>query len=178
MFPVVTATGDAVPAEREVSIDVAVVEQFSDSGPARLRITLTNDASTARRLAFGFVPPFGPFVGTNRDGAGELHVLPRDDVRGGARLYDSAVPDEPADDCWKMADTWEILDSVTVWEADPGASVACIYALLDDSGPDACLPAGTYRFEDEWGESWWSDAEERVEDSWHSWGFELELAPQ
>lgn len=165
-FPTVTATGDAVPSDRQVKIDVSVEEQFTESSPARLQIRFGNHAATARRFLFGHVPPFSPLAAG--DGVARIHVLPVGGRYDG--LYYDAIPDRPVDGCWTLRDTYDVLESGTIWSAEPGEVISMEYVVLDDSRSTECLSPGTYRFEDSWGEQHESRA-----DSHYVWGFTLDL---
>lgn len=170
-YPAVSVTGDPVPSDREVRIGVEVIGQFTESSPAELRLESSNEAPTKREFDFNTVAPFGPLVG-HSDTGGRIHAIPSDDSAG-AGPYTAVVPRSPIDGCWKLADRYPTDYFGLLWPAAPGATTAMTYAVLDDPEADDCLPAGEYRFEDEWGERH-PDDDEFVE---HSWGFTADLQP-
>lgn len=167
-FPVISVTGDPVPPDRQVSITVKVVEQFSSSSPADLRIEFTNEAQTRREFDFGSVSPFEAIVGYS-DAVHRIHAIPNDD-KAGAGPYPAVVPKSPIDGCWKLPDTYHTDTFGLLWPADSGATTRMTYAVLDDLDSEDCLPAGEYRFEDGWGERFPDN--EFVN---YSWGFTVEL---
>lgn len=167
-FPVVSVTGDPVPSDRQVSITVEVVEQFSPSSPAELEVKFTNEAQTKREFDFDSVSPFGPIVGRS-DTGDRIHVVPNDDETG-AGPYPAVIPQSPIDGCWKLVDTYHTDLFGLLWPANSGATTRMTYAVLDDPDTEDCLPAGEYRFEDEWGER---SPDDGFLD--YSWGFTVEL---
>ena len=165
--PTVAVAGDAVPSDRQVRIDIEVVEQFSDDAPARLRVRFTNEAPAGREFLFGAVSPFGP-VACDAAGGGSVHVVPESGTAANAGSYADVVPDSPVDGCWRLLDWYDSIDRGILWRADAGETTSTIYAVLSDPESEDCLPPGEYRFEAEWGER--SDGEEVA---WYPWGFTL-----
>lgn len=167
-YPTVSVAGDPVPSDRGVRIEVEVIEQFTASSPAELRIEFGNEAPDEREFDFDTVAPFGPLVG-HSDAGGRIHAIPNDDSAG-AGPYAAVVPRSPIDGCWKLADPYPTGFFGRLWPAAPGATTAMTYAVLDDPEADDCLPAGEYRFEGEWGERGPDDQSVA-----RSWGFTAEL---
>ena len=168
-FPTVAVTEDTIPSDQQVQISVTLVEQFTESSPARLRIQFTNEAPAARDFLFGSVPPFGPLISDANDTA-PLHVLPDDDTVLPAGLYADAIPHSPVDECWQLATCYDIVDRGFRWPAEPGATTSTTYAVLSDSTASDCLSPGKYRFESEWGER-----HEKGKETWYPWGFTILL---
>lgn len=167
-YPIVSAAGDPVPSDRQVSITVEVVKQFSSSSPAELRIEFTNDAQSKREFDFGSVAPFEAMVGDS-DSGHQIHAIPNDD-EAGAGPYPAVVPQSPIEGCWKLADTYDTETFGLLWPADSEATTTMTYALLDYLDTENCLLEGEYRFDGEWGERF-------PDDEWvaYSWGFTVEL---
>lgn len=168
VYPSVSVEGESVSSDRQVSLTVGVIEQFSSSSPAELRIELTNVAQTKREFDFGSVSPFEAMVGYS-DAGHRIHAIPNDD-EAGAGPFPAVVPQSPIEGCWKLADTYDTETFGLLWPADSGATTRMTYALLDGLDTEDCLPDGEYRFEGEWGERF-------PDDEWvdYSWGFTVEL---
>lgn len=169
LFPTATVTAEPVSSDRQVRIEVVVIEQFTEHNPARLRIEFTNEASTQRDFLFGICPPFGALMSDAED-AGTLHVVPDDDTVPGAGFYRDVVPSTPIEECWQLNYRPDHIDRGLLWPADPGATTALTYAVLNDTEADDCLPPGVYRFEAKWGERFG-----RHEESREAWSFTLVL---
>lgn len=169
-FPSVRVTGDPAPTDHQVNITVEVVEQFTDHSPARLRIEFANEAPDKREILFHTIAPFDALVG--RTDAGEkVHAIPNND-NPDSNLYSSDIPRSPVDGCWRLDSPNGSEGFGILWPAEPEATTAMTYSVLSEPDATDCLPAGEYRFEDEWGELLPDD-----EDVWHSWGFTAELQP-
>lgn len=72
-FPDVTVESDAV-SRSDVLMSVEVVRQFTDSHPARIRVTFKNESDSEMTFSFGNTPPFSEYVSTG-DGP-RLVVIP------------------------------------------------------------------------------------------------------
>lgn len=168
IYPLVSVTGTTVPSDRQVSITVEVVKQFSSSSPAELRIEFTNEAHSKREFDFSSVAPFEAMVGYS-DAGHRIHAIPNDD-EAGAGPYPAVIPQSPIEGCWKLADTYDTETFGLLWPADSGATTRMTYSLLDDLDTEDCLPGGEFRFEGEWGERFTDD--ESVN---YSWGFTVAL---
>lgn len=168
-FPTVAVTGDTIPPDQQVQISVTVVEQFTESSPARLRIRFTNEDSAARDFLFGSVPPFGPLI-SDANNPAPLHVLPDDDTVHPAGLYANVIPHSPVNGCWQLATRYDIVDRGFRWPAGPNATISTTYTVLSDSAASDCLSPGEYQFESEWGER-----HEEGKETWYPWRFTLIL---
>ncbi|WP_336359380.1 hypothetical protein [Haladaptatus sp. ZSTT2] len=162
-FSTVAATGNQVPATQEVSITVEVVDQFSVQTPARIQITFQNTSERSREFLLGPDVPFGPLTGTSEIGA-QLHAI------SDTRYYDSIMPPQPLDGCWKLAGEYGIPDRGVIWQANPHEEQTQTYVLLNEPKNERCLSSGVYRFEGTWGERYSTGR-----DDYFSWEFEVSL---
>lgn len=177
-FPTLVATADEVPVP-DISIEVDVHRQFSESAPARIEIALTSVSDSASGFRFGPTPPFSRYVSTD-GGVPTLALVPvpddprRSSARTGPHASDPndtgtrpvAGPAEQVDGCWTLAGELPRDGGSTVMDLSVGKAVRVSreYDVVNYPGNDRCLPRGEYRFV---AESYFDDGT--------AWGFTLEL---
>ena len=136
-----------------VSFAAAVRRSFADDHPASLRLALANGGEEPLVVRWnasgGQGGPFNPVWGVRRDGDAEVGVLRRDGQALCVPGDGSPIPDTPVEGCWtppcKAVDLPVSLHGR--FELAPDGPTADEYAVLD--GPDgACLPPGTYGFDE------------------------------
>ena len=165
-FSTVAVEGDTIPERLQVGITVELVEQFSWTTPAQVRITLTNQAPSEARFLFGAYPPFHAMKCRHENSSALAYCLPV-----GKRVNETLVPEQPTEGCWELASAFEIADRGLIWQAQPGEATSRDYVVVADPANDPCLPAGEYRCEEEWGKG------ERQHEQWYSWGCTLSIEP-
>lgn len=147
-----TASAGTAPSTPAVTADdfpfgAKVLAQATEESPARLELSLTNDAERTVELGFQPRPPFGGVVGENDDGA-ELVIVPDNDTvsPGGATR---------TGECWVWEDEVLVIEFLDWRTAEPGRTFTERYSVYyghrdgdgNDDGDGGCAPDGTYVFE-------------------------------
>lgn len=147
-----TATAEPV----HVSFTATVERSFAVEHPARVRITLANegDAPFAMSVAHGIEGPLSVIEGEQSGGDATL-ILLADPPEGdhetppGAPCESGeyAIPDERTNGCWRPACEIPRLTAHYAIPVAAGETLDWPYVVLDGFN-DACLPPGTYAFEE------------------------------
>jgi hypothetical protein len=129
----------AEPPADDVSVDVSIVENFTQDHPATLRLAFTNDADEERTFEFGSLVPWDTIRGQREDGPGVLLLDPNAGV----------APDEPSDNCWRATDNVALPAVMRSKTLGAGETVSREFAVLAAHDSETCHEQGTYRFDDE-----------------------------
>lgn len=129
----------ADPPVDEVSIDVSIVENFTQDHPATLRVAFTNEADEERTFQFGSLVPWDSIRGQREDAPGVLLLDPNAGV----------APDEPSGDCWRATDNVALPAVMRSKTLSAGETVSREFAVLAAHDSETCHEQGTYRFEDQ-----------------------------
>lgn len=127
----------------QIRIDVEVSNsEVTSDDPARIQITITNQADTEQTIYSGSVPVFSGSVSTDVNGN---RIILRRNTSG----VDNT--DKVADDCWQWDhDTVDTGAGVRSEDLDSGSTVSeefIIFGHPNNATP--CLPRGEYRFEND-----------------------------
>jgi hypothetical protein len=129
----------AAPPAEDVSVDVSIVENFTQDHPATLRVAFTNEADEERTFEFGSLVPWDTIRGQRDEGPGILLLDPNAGV----------APDEPTDNCWRATDKVALPAVMRSKTLAAGETVSREFAVLAAHDSETCHEQGTYRFEDE-----------------------------
>lgn len=139
----------------DYEFDVEVLKSFTEERPARLAITLRNEADHARTATlasggqvFGDVTPDDPDSGI---------VLVPDDTTGMAFTTtgtskertiesESTPPAEPIDGCWRLERSITVFHSGKLVPVAPGEAVTTQYSVYSSAHDARCLVPGSYDF--------------------------------
>lgn len=144
-------------------VEVSVVRQFSRDRPAKVEVAYTSTADSNREVDFQASPPFSEYLSAGQQSP-RLAVIPDDhshvapvDVRSGSERAgstterdpgaDRLVPRTPVDGCWRVPTAFAVYGAAHPQTLSSGETVAEEYAVLGHAANEACLPPGTYRFE-------------------------------
>jgi hypothetical protein len=157
-FPSIEIESKPIPESQPFSVDTSVIQQYTTSHPAKIRIRLTNTSSNTHLFRFGAAIPFGELVAEhNRES--KLYLIPNEDRYIGGES-DKIIPQTPIDGCWKITQTFGIHDIRQGKEFSPDESSSEEYTLLSDLD-EPCLQDGAYK----------ARKENYVNGT--SWGFEI-----
>lgn len=133
------------PDESELSFSAeTVASAVTTEATAVVRVTVTNEASEARRVGSGHRPAFSA-VYSEEDDPGTVLLDPESDLE---------VPTEygrVAPDCWRPDETISIAGVLRRVELGSGESESVdLEVWASPLNEEGCLEPGTYRFEDEY----------------------------
>lgn len=131
--------------EDDLSFTAEVIAQQSASEPARVEATLSNVGSTAVEIGFGPTLLFSDNLSSDDlQWSKELVLDPQ--TRAGPPIE----PERTEDGCWRVPGDRDrpIESSLEFRSLSPGQSVQEVYDVYTWTDASACLPEGTYRFQD------------------------------
>ena len=152
-----TRGSEAVP-DLPFGFDVSVLQSFSATYAARIRISLTYTGRVSTTIEGGDPIPFSGLYGSRGADGLELMIVPEDpyctrlhddvtDRNGSMRTVIHQLPETPPDGCWSVDYGQMQCLLMLREELEPGETVAHTYTVLGYQ-TDTCLPSGTYGFED------------------------------
>jgi hypothetical protein len=162
-FPPVTVSLDSQPTDVPFRLGVEVRNGFTPEEPARLRISFENCSEREQRVGGGDIFP----VSNIWNDDAHLVLIPTDESiqKFAFGPEKRIIPDQPTDGCWQTNLVHLIVKSVLRWRTlTSGETISTEYAVLhypereimeattdlwygSASERDGCLPAGDYRFE-------------------------------
>lgn len=174
-FPTLTLNEVEV-STAEAEYNATLLEQFSESGPAKLKIGFRNKTDTTKEFEFGPAPPFSGLLGRPADNPRDGLVLIPEHSNGHADFYRTeepqkvfenptdAIPNEPFGGCWESLGTIDHEPVLTKRTIKPGDTLSNTYHILESAKGTDCYHASRYYFESN-----------SHFDSKKRWGFELLL---
>lgn len=131
-----------------VAIDVEIARWFDDQGPGKLIFTLSNVSKSEQTYEFGPTPPWSTYRGEHGEEDASLVLLPEDSdhvhVEGGQAI------EHQGSDCWRIGGKLVQEDIAYERTLGPGEEFSRTYTMLAGRQSDPCLPAGDYRFDQQY----------------------------
>jgi hypothetical protein len=142
--PTTTATTSPT-RDPQLRFAAEVLQQASPEAPARVAAHLTNTEERPVSVGYGPTLLFTDDASDELDWARDV-VLVADTYTG-----PNDEPSEPTDGCWRFpGDGYvAIQSSLEFREIPPGESLSEQYSVYTRGRSSACLPEGTYRYQDE-----------------------------
>lgn len=130
----------------DLAFSASVLQQQSESGPASVEATLSNDGSSDVEVGFG------PALLFSDDGPSDDHDWAKELILDPRTLVGPSIQSERTDEgCWRAPDDRDrpIQSSLEFREIPSGESIQETYDVYTWTEASACLPEGSYRFQDD-----------------------------
>lgn len=134
----------------DLTFDVTVEEEFTDTHPARIQVTLTNTLEMPVTLSTGTTPPFTSYLSDNQSDENQLVLVP--DVPEDESPLDwigeqDSIPTSPKNGCWNITQDVQVEELGMYAELDGGDSSSQQYDVYEYQN-ESCPSSGAYQFKD------------------------------
>lgn len=134
----------------DITFDVSVEEQFTESHTARIHVSLANTLETPVVLSTGPTPPFTSYVSGNQSDESRLILVP--DVTEDESPLDwkdetDPLPTSGENGCWNVTQEVSIEEIGSEIKLEQGETSNLQYDVYGYQN-DSCPSPGTYQFED------------------------------
>lgn len=135
--------------QEDVTLRAEVIRQFSESAPAKVSISFTNDSDSEIEFTFGASPPFSQYT-SQGSSSSRLVIIP-DSNNSHISLHDTEgsvelPPKTKVNGCWELPGLEAVYGRAQKETISAGESISEEYAVLNHSKNRQCLPTGEYRF--------------------------------
>jgi hypothetical protein len=131
---------------KEISIDVKATRQFSDSTPAKIKISFTNISDSEIPFTFGATPPFSQYISQDNSSS-RLIIIPKtNNSHIVVKKPHKLPPEKPVNGCWRLPGNVTVYPRAKKTEIDAGETISEEYVVLNYQSTQQCLLADDYHF--------------------------------
>ncbi len=133
-----------------LTFDVTVEEEFTDTHPARIQVALTNTLETPITLSTGITPPFASYLSDSQSDESQLVLVP--DVPEDESPIDwlgegDPIPTSPENGCWNVTQDLQVEELGMSTELDGGDTSSQQYDVYGYQN-ESCPSSGEYQFKE------------------------------
>jgi hypothetical protein len=134
----------------DFTFDVTVEEEFTNTHPARIQVTLTNTLEMPVTLSTGVTPPFTSYLSDSQPDENQLVLVP--DVPESESPLDwigekDPIPTGPENGCWNITQDVLVEETAMYTKLDGGETSSKQYDVYGYQN-ESCPSSGEYQFED------------------------------